>query len=199
LVAQRRAQNIDGLLSIWFALSVASFAGAFDRFGVAAYAALSFLPLAAVIYELSPLWFGIVASACRGVLAAQAFCMSCLAFAFYGVGFLQGGAGRKHLMVIFGAISILFLVVLLLRALEPWILKRQGALSVLFRPDGELYWCSALVSLAMTTLMLAFKLDAVADQFALVTYFGLTMGMCLKVIALVRARAGSLTPQVTSL
>jgi hypothetical protein len=187
--ALQRNTWIDGWLPIWIAMSVACFMGVFEALGLEAYSLSSFLPTAVLIYTLWPLWVDVTISARNGALSARALLLLCAVVSFYGAGFLQIMAGWKQLFFTLGAIAILFLVVSLLRALKPWMSKTLAALAAcIFRTDGELYLTAALVSLAATMFMLMAKVDFIAEQFSMVTYYGILHGISLKFLERVKLK-----------
>lgn len=181
-----RSIFIDGLLPVWISISIGCFTGLFKDFGVSAYTLLSYLPLGALIFGLWPLWIHILSSPDdRSV--RRVFLLVCGTLVLFVAGSLQGLSGQKQFLFSFGSIGLLFLIVSMMRYAQPWVREREAALSAcLFSADGTLYLAASLVGLAATSLFLSFSLDTLADQFAMMTYFGLSIGTTLKIISLKR-------------
>lgn len=151
------------------------------------------LPLLAVGYLMLPYIYRVaLAWECRYPGLARSFYWLALSSSLYAFGMVMPVRIGGSYFFFFGSMAAVFGFRSLLLLLEPWVRQVAPRLAeAVFGRASSLYFASALFGVICTALLLSLKLDAAAEQIAVVVYYCLVVGIVLELIALRRERRAS--------
>lgn len=181
--ALRLSSFIAILLAIWAV-------GALKTVSGAAYA---FLPLAATAYWQSPrlvsCW---MAYARRCHHGSRFLLFLAITLALYAIGLFRNIAGGENYFFTFGGMVAVIALRYAILSLQPAMTRHWPSASEnIYRGGGALYFSGALAMLVVTALLLALKLEPLAEQAAIVVYYCLVVGTVIEIAALRREKAMS--------
>lgn len=178
--ALRLSALIAILLAIW----------AVGALKVVPGAAFAFLPLTATAYWQLPrvASYG-MAFIRRHPLGSKFLFFLAITLVLYAIGLFRNiGSGENYFFTFGGMVAVIALRYAIL-SLQPVMTRRWPSASAhIYRGGGALYFSAALAMLVATALLLALKLEPLAEQAAIVVYYCLVVGTVIEIAALQREK-----------
>ncbi len=107
----------------------------------------------------------------------------------YGIGFIQKSAGENY-GATFGGLCMVLFFWHLCRCLKGRLERSFPKFSqILYRSASSPFFSGAIGFLVMTTILVAIKLESIAEQFAVLVYYFLVTGVAVEMIHLKKHRA----------
>lgn len=180
--------NLERLLLV---IALGNVVWSLGHFGLSRQALWGALPLLGAGYVLLPKIVhigGRLETRFPGV--AHGVGWSGAALILYGLGLTRAVGGENYFFTLGGMLVVLAMRAVFL-SLKPWLSRRVPTVaSYIFGGAGSLYFSSALVALIGTALWLSLKIEPVAEQLAVITYYCLVFGTAKEIVALRRAKHG---------
>lgn len=167
--------------SSWWAVAIGAACGiwALGRFGLAREAVWALLPMAAALYTSLPE----LLRAGGGLARERPLHMRAAGWVFataalYAAGLSKGAPAGTNYLFTFGALAAVFASrSLLLLAVGRLRLHLPAATKTVYGDAAASYFATALIALSMVALSLAAGRESIAEQFAVIVYFSLVIGV----------------------